>query len=46
VNHVTMTYWPEGFLVWTAISAIGLLTALAGLFFGNSIGVPREAPSI
>jgi hypothetical protein len=46
VNHITMTYWPEGFLVWTAISAIGLLTALAGLFFGNSIGVPREAPSI
>jgi hypothetical protein len=46
VNYITMTYWPEGFLVWTAISAIGLLTALAGLFFGNSVGVPREAPSI
>ena len=46
VNHITMTYWPEGFLVWTAIGAIGLLTALAGFFFGNSIGVPREAPSI
>jgi hypothetical protein len=26
-----MTYWPEGFLIWTAISAAGVLVALAGL---------------
>ena len=36
VNHIAMTYWPEGFLVWTAISAAGLLVALAGLIFGKS----------
>jgi hypothetical protein len=33
-NHVTMTYWPELFLVWAAISISGLLAALAGLPFG------------
>lgn len=45
-NHITMTYWPDGFLVWTAISIAGLLVALAGLIFGTSAGVLREASSI
>jgi hypothetical protein len=36
VNHITMTYRPEGFVVWTAISAAGLLVALVGLMFGKS----------
>jgi hypothetical protein len=36
VNHITMTYWPEGFLVWAAISAAGLLVALVGLIFVKS----------
>jgi uncharacterized membrane protein YfhO len=35
VNHITMTYWPEGFSVWTVISSGGLLMALAGLIFGK-----------
>ena len=43
VNHITMTYWPEGFLVWTAIGAVGLLTALAGLIFGKSARRLTEA---
>jgi hypothetical protein len=36
-NHITMTYWPEGFLLWTAISIAALLVALAGLLFGSSV---------
>jgi hypothetical protein len=32
-NHITMTYWPEGFLVWTAISIAGLILAVVGLLF-------------
>ncbi len=46
VDHVTMTYWREGFLVWTAIGAVGLCRFWQVFFFRNSIGVPREAPSI
>jgi hypothetical protein len=34
-NHITMTYWPEGFAVWTAISVAGMLVALSGLILGN-----------
>ena len=35
-NHIVMTYWPERFLIWTAISAVSLVLALAGLIFGGS----------
>jgi hypothetical protein len=38
-NHITMTYWPEGFLVWTAISAAGLLVALVGLVWKIQVWV-------
>lgn len=33
-NHITMTYWPEGFLAWATISITALLVTLAGLLFG------------
>ena len=42
-NHIAMTYWPKGFLIWTAISAAGLLVALAGLIFGKSARRLTEA---
>jgi len=45
-NHITMTYWPENFLVWTAISIVGLFAALAGLMFGKPARRFTEAPSI
>jgi hypothetical protein len=45
-NHITMTYWPEGFLGWTAISVAGLLVALTGVLFGRSARGPTEASSI
>jgi hypothetical protein len=32
-NHITMSYWPEGFWTWTAISVTGLVVALAGFIF-------------
>ncbi len=32
-NHITMTYWPDGFLLWTAISIAGLILAVVGLMF-------------
>jgi hypothetical protein len=44
-NHITMTYWPEGFLVWTAISIAALLVALAGLIRGKSAFPPTGASS-
>ena len=44
-NHVVMTYWPEGFLIWTAISIASLILALAGLLFGDSpSGAANPAP--
>lgn len=33
-NHISMTYWPELYLVWAAVSLAALLAALAGLRFG------------
>jgi hypothetical protein len=45
-NHITMTYWPEGFLVWTAISIAALLVTLAGLVFGGPTGAFRRTKSI
>ncbi|MCU1275109.1 MAG: hypothetical protein JWO48_2540 [Bryobacterales bacterium] len=30
-NHVVMTYWPERFLAWAAISIVSLLFVIAGL---------------
>ena len=39
-NHITMTYWPEGFWVWTAISLAALLVVLAGLIFGKYLHSP------
>jgi hypothetical protein len=45
-NHITMTYWPEGFAVWTAISVAGLLVALSGLILGNPARRVNETSSI
>jgi hypothetical protein len=36
-NHITMTYWPELYLVWAAVSIVALLAALAGLLFGTPL---------
>jgi hypothetical protein len=36
-NHVTMTYWPELYFVWAAVSIAALFAALAGLLFGKPL---------
>lgn len=45
-SHIVMTYWPEHYLVWAAISAVSLLVAVAGLFFSagetRRIHVPQQ----
>jgi hypothetical protein len=33
-NRIVMTYWPPGFLLWIAVSAVSLLLVIAGLLFG------------
>jgi hypothetical protein len=38
-NRIVMTYWPPGFLLWIAISAMSLLLVIAGLVFGSKIRV-------
>ncbi|MBZ5593894.1 MAG: YfhO family protein [Acidobacteriia bacterium] len=35
LNQIVMTYWPERFLVWTAISVVSLMLAIAGMVFGG-----------
>jgi len=41
VNQIVMTYWPERYLFWAAISIASLLLATAGLILGG----PRRSPS-
>jgi hypothetical protein len=36
-NHISMTYWPELYLVWAAVSIAALLAALLGLLFGTPL---------
>ena len=34
-NQIVMTYWPERFFVWAAISIVSLLIAIAGIVFNG-----------
>jgi len=36
VNQVMMTYWPQGFLIWAAVSVASLALVSAGLVLGGS----------
>jgi hypothetical protein len=35
VNQVVMTYWPEWYLLWAAISVLSLLLAIGGAVLGG-----------
>ena len=35
VNRIVMTYWPERYLLWAAISVVSALLAIAGLVLGG-----------
>ena len=41
VNRVVMTYWPERYLLWAAISVVSVLLAIGGLVFD---GPPMRNP--
>jgi hypothetical protein len=34
-NQIVMTYWPERYLLWAAISVVSLLLAIGGVIFGG-----------
>jgi hypothetical protein len=43
VNRIVMTYWPERFLLWAAISVVSVLLAVAGIVCGGSRKIPSAA---